>query len=279
MKQRPLVAEHRRLGVSELQCEPVRRTRLLIPTQVRSSYRTGTDQDRGPGVCRARAGRGTAAAPWRRASFSSASCPDGLLVRLQGAPQVGVLLPQPRQFRLHVPACLLAGHRADQLRGHAVPRTFQAPPRALPQTCPTTPRSMALCDLYGCLRPKMSQAAHPLQTRRVRRRWFGEPKKEIGRAAVGAAQMTCANERIQRAAGAVVGSAEGDALGGPLVRSPGSIPARFPTPGAGGEMGSISSEGHHGAVWPAWAPPSGPCAPPPASNMRYARQAALVSWR
>ncbi|MFG2358408.1 hypothetical protein [Streptomyces sp. NPDC048521] len=29
-------------------------------------YRTGTDQDRDPGVCRARAGRGRTAAPSRR---------------------------------------------------------------------------------------------------------------------------------------------------------------------------------------------------------------------
>ncbi|MFE1241484.1 ADP-ribosylglycohydrolase family protein [Streptomyces tendae] len=44
-------------------------------------------------------------------------------------------------------------------------------------------------------------------------------------------------ERIQRAAGAVVGSAVGDALGGPFEFGPqGAFSARFPTPGAGGEM-------------------------------------------
>ncbi|MEV5762111.1 ADP-ribosylglycohydrolase family protein [Streptomyces tendae] len=44
-------------------------------------------------------------------------------------------------------------------------------------------------------------------------------------------------ERIQRAAGAVVGSAVGDALGGPFEFGPqGAFSTRFPTPGAGGEM-------------------------------------------
>ncbi|MEU7040723.1 ADP-ribosylglycohydrolase family protein [Streptomyces varsoviensis] len=44
-------------------------------------------------------------------------------------------------------------------------------------------------------------------------------------------------ERKQRAAGAVVGSAVGDALGGPFeFGSPGAFSARFPTAGAGGEM-------------------------------------------
>jgi ADP-ribosylglycohydrolase len=42
---------------------------------------------------------------------------------------------------------------------------------------------------------------------------------------------------IQRAAGAVVGSAVGDALGGPFEFGPqGAFSARFPTPGVGGEM-------------------------------------------
>ncbi|WP_084769979.1 ADP-ribosylglycohydrolase family protein [Streptomyces sp. MOE7] len=44
-------------------------------------------------------------------------------------------------------------------------------------------------------------------------------------------------KRIQRAAGAVVGSAVGDALGGPFEFGPqGAFSARFPVPGAGGEM-------------------------------------------
>lgn len=44
-------------------------------------------------------------------------------------------------------------------------------------------------------------------------------------------------ERIERAAGAVVGSAVGDALGGPFEFGPqGAFSARFPTSGAGGEM-------------------------------------------
>src|SRR3954463_14315446 len=44
-------------------------------------------------------------------------------------------------------------------------------------------------------------------------------------------------KRIQRAAGAVVGSAVGDALGGPFEFGPqGAFSARFPAPGAGGEM-------------------------------------------
>ncbi|MBA2944276.1 ADP-ribosylglycohydrolase family protein [Streptomyces himalayensis] len=44
-------------------------------------------------------------------------------------------------------------------------------------------------------------------------------------------------KRIQRSAGAVVGSAVGDALGGPFEFGPrGAFSARFPTPGAGGEM-------------------------------------------
>ncbi|MFE6664917.1 ADP-ribosylglycohydrolase family protein [Streptomyces sp. NPDC057697] len=43
--------------------------------------------------------------------------------------------------------------------------------------------------------------------------------------------------RIQRAAGAVVGSAVGDALGAPFEFGPqGVFSARFPAPGAGGEM-------------------------------------------
>ncbi|MGW2424330.1 ADP-ribosylglycohydrolase family protein [Streptomyces sp. NPDC001709] len=44
-------------------------------------------------------------------------------------------------------------------------------------------------------------------------------------------------KRIQRAAGAVIGSAVGDALGGPFeFGAPGAFSARFPVPGAGGEM-------------------------------------------
>ncbi|MET9987713.1 ADP-ribosylglycohydrolase family protein [Streptomyces rochei] len=44
-------------------------------------------------------------------------------------------------------------------------------------------------------------------------------------------------KRIQRAAGVVVGSAVGDALGGPFeFGPPGAFSARFPAPGAGGEM-------------------------------------------
>ncbi|MEU5397662.1 ADP-ribosylglycohydrolase family protein, partial [Streptomyces tibetensis] len=44
-------------------------------------------------------------------------------------------------------------------------------------------------------------------------------------------------KRIQRAAGAVVGSAVGDALGAPFeFGPPGALSARFPAPGAGGEM-------------------------------------------
>ncbi|WP_394427600.1 ADP-ribosylglycohydrolase family protein [Streptomyces sp. SGAir0957] len=44
-------------------------------------------------------------------------------------------------------------------------------------------------------------------------------------------------ERMQRAAGAVVGSAVGDALGAPFeFGPPGAFSARFPVPGAGGEM-------------------------------------------
>ncbi|MEV7616905.1 ADP-ribosylglycohydrolase family protein [Streptomyces sp. NPDC089799] len=43
--------------------------------------------------------------------------------------------------------------------------------------------------------------------------------------------------RIQRAVGAIVGSAVGDALGGPFeFGPPGAFSARFPVPGAGGEM-------------------------------------------
>lgn len=42
---------------------------------------------------------------------------------------------------------------------------------------------------------------------------------------------------MQRAAGAIVGSAVGDALGGPFeFGPPGAFSARFPTPGGGGEM-------------------------------------------
>lgn len=40
--------------------------------------------------------------------------------------------------------------------------------------------------------PQGVSAGTPLQTRGVRRRWFREPKKEQGRAAVGTAQITCA---------------------------------------------------------------------------------------
>ncbi|MEU5397231.1 ADP-ribosylglycohydrolase family protein, partial [Streptomyces tibetensis] len=44
-------------------------------------------------------------------------------------------------------------------------------------------------------------------------------------------------KRIQRAGGAVVGSAVGDALGAPFeFGPPGALSARFPAPGAGGEM-------------------------------------------
>ncbi|MEU4086807.1 ADP-ribosylglycohydrolase family protein [Streptomyces aureus] len=44
-------------------------------------------------------------------------------------------------------------------------------------------------------------------------------------------------KRMQRVAGAVVGSAVGDALGGPFEFGPeGVFSARFPVPGAGGEM-------------------------------------------
>ncbi|MFB6772685.1 ADP-ribosylglycohydrolase family protein [Streptomyces sp. NPDC056337] len=44
-------------------------------------------------------------------------------------------------------------------------------------------------------------------------------------------------KRMQRAAGAVVGSAVGDALGGPFeFGPPGAFSARFPAPGVGGEM-------------------------------------------
>ncbi|MEU0751381.1 ADP-ribosylglycohydrolase family protein, partial [Streptomyces albogriseolus] len=44
-------------------------------------------------------------------------------------------------------------------------------------------------------------------------------------------------KRIQRAAGAVVGSAVGDALGAPFEFGPqGAFSARFPAPGADGEM-------------------------------------------
>ncbi|MEV7869665.1 ADP-ribosylglycohydrolase family protein [Streptomyces sp. NPDC088124] len=44
-------------------------------------------------------------------------------------------------------------------------------------------------------------------------------------------------KRIQRAAGVIVGSAVGDALGGPFEFGPqGAFSARFPVPGAGGEM-------------------------------------------
>ncbi|GGS80659.1 hypothetical protein GCM10010206_49070 [Streptomyces cinerochromogenes] len=44
-------------------------------------------------------------------------------------------------------------------------------------------------------------------------------------------------QRMQRAAGVVVGSAVGDALGGPFEFGPrGAFSARFPVPGAGGEM-------------------------------------------
>ncbi|MDT9686336.1 ADP-ribosylglycohydrolase family protein [Streptomyces sp. TRM76323] len=45
-------------------------------------------------------------------------------------------------------------------------------------------------------------------------------------------------QRMQRVAGAVVGSAVGDALGGPFEFGPeGAFSARFPAPGTGGEMG------------------------------------------
>ncbi|GGS96249.1 ribosylglycohydrolase [Planobispora rosea] len=52
-------------------------------------------------------------------------------------------------------------------------------------------------------------------------------------------------DRLERAAGAVVGSAVGDALGAPLEFGPaGAFSARFPAPGAGGEM-------HAGGGWEA----------------------------
>ncbi|MFD7389248.1 ADP-ribosylglycohydrolase family protein [Streptomyces sp. NPDC059852] len=45
------------------------------------------------------------------------------------------------------------------------------------------------------------------------------------------------SERMQRAAGAVIGAAVGDALGGPFeFGPPGAFSARFPIAGAGGEM-------------------------------------------
>ncbi|CAM5734802.1 hypothetical protein SALBM311S_01151 [Streptomyces alboniger] len=44
-------------------------------------------------------------------------------------------------------------------------------------------------------------------------------------------------KRIQRAAGVIVGSAVGDALGGPFEFGPqGAFSARFPASGSGGEM-------------------------------------------
>lgn len=44
-------------------------------------------------------------------------------------------------------------------------------------------------------------------------------------------------DRIRRARGAIVGSAVGDALGAPFEFGPeGAFSARFPAPGAGGEM-------------------------------------------
>jgi len=51
-------------------------------------------------------------------------------------------------------------------------------------------------------------------------------------------------DRAERAVGAVVGSAVGDALGGPFEFGPeGAFSARFPTPGSGREMcGGMSWE-------------------------------------
>lgn len=44
-------------------------------------------------------------------------------------------------------------------------------------------------------------------------------------------------ERMERAAGAVVGAAVGDALGGPFEFGPlGAFSERFPEPGAGDEV-------------------------------------------
>ena len=64
-------------------------------------------------------------------------------------------------------------------------------------------------------------------------------------------------KRIQRATGAVVGSAVGDALGGPFEFGPqGAFSARFPVPGAGGEMcggggwDPDQATEFNGAVWP-----------------------------
>ncbi|GLF99174.1 ADP-ribosylglycohydrolase family protein [Streptomyces yaizuensis] len=55
--------------------------------------------------------------------------------------------------------------------------------------------------------------------------------------AMTATQARKARERGQRAAGAVVGSAVGDALGAPFeFGPPGAFSARFPVPGSGGEM-------------------------------------------
>jgi hypothetical protein len=51
------------------------------------------------------------------------------------------------------------------------------------------------------------------------------------------------------------------------VRSPRSIPARYPAPGAGGGMGSISTKDITVPSGHACAPPSGLCSPPPASNL------------
>ncbi|GAA4205406.1 hypothetical protein GCM10022252_65940 [Streptosporangium oxazolinicum] len=62
---------------------------------------------------------------------------------------------------------------------------------------------------------------------------------------------------MERVAGAVVGSAVGDALGAPFEFGPaGAFSARFPAPGAGGEMcgggGWDAGEAteFNGAVWP-----------------------------
>ncbi|MDL5205975.1 ADP-ribosylglycohydrolase family protein [Streptomyces sp. ALI-76-A] len=53
-------------------------------------------------------------------------------------------------------------------------------------------------------------------------------------------------KRIQRAAGAVVGSAVGDALGGPFEFGPqGAFSVRFPTPGAGDCVALPCTAGPH----------------------------------
>ncbi len=81
-----------------------------------------------------------------------------------------------------------------------------------------------------------------------------------------ARHMTCANETdsASRWCGRRLGGGRCRARP-PRVRSPRSIPARFPEPGAGagGGMGSISTKDITVPFGPACAPPSGPCAPPP----------------